>query len=733
MTTRRRPKHPREQVLNVANVGNEAYVSTTAKGSLSRINDAFNEYGVVERSNAYHQDLSGLTTFLSSRPGLDRADYNEFRPQEAVPRDHRQITLVCDEVYNRVGIVRNVIDLMADFACQGIRISHPNKKIEKFYRNWFKKVEGKERSERFLNYLYRLGNVIVRVHTAKVSKPNQKRLYKTHANPDLEIKGTPKSSNEIPWRYTFLDPSLIEVIGGSLANFVGDKLYSITIPGELKRIIRSPRSPEERELVSKLPADIIQAAKQSQPYILPSAKTIVKHYKKDDWCEWAKPMIYAILSDIIMLEKLKLADSAALDGAISNIRIFKIGNLEHKIAPTRTAVAKLNEALQANVGGGTVDIIWGPDIELLESKTTVHNFLGDSKYVPHLNAIFAGLGIPPTLTGSSGSSGTTNNFISLKTLIQRLEYGRQVLKEFWENECVKIQNTMGFRIAPTIEFDIANLGDEIAEKTLLMNLVDRNIVSEELILERIGANPDLERVRTNREDKEREMDKRREKTSPYHDPQFGIALKKIALQTGAVTPTQVGLDTEEKTRHLRTLKKKKGELTSLEMRNKGQEQSAVKTGQGLSGRPKNAKDSKKRKTKEFKPKNKAVLEVWARAAQLAINEVLNDVILEKFGRKNFRSMTDKEVAFAEELKFNILFNLEPLGIVDENVIMASIEKDVSSNIQIMYEGWLKILAEELERKLTIDECRQVQTCLFATVYGDSNDLNNEEENEDGQD
>ena len=95
-----------------------------------------------------------------------------------------------------------------------------------------------------------------------------------------------------------------------------------------------------------------------------------------------------------------------------------MGSLEHKIAPTKAAAAKLAQILGNNVGGGTMDLVWGPDIELLESKTNVHNFLGEGKYTPHLNSVYAGLGIPPTLTGTFGAAGTTNNFISLKTLTQ---------------------------------------------------------------------------------------------------------------------------------------------------------------------------------------------------------------------------------------------------------------------------------------------------------------------------
>ena len=45
-----------------------------------------------------------------------------------------------DEIYQKVGLVKNVIDLMGDFASQGIRLVHRNKRIERFYRRWFNKI-----------------------------------------------------------------------------------------------------------------------------------------------------------------------------------------------------------------------------------------------------------------------------------------------------------------------------------------------------------------------------------------------------------------------------------------------------------------------------------------------------------------------------------------------------------------------------------------------------------------
>lgn len=707
-------KHPRDVK---ANVSGPAYIDISGNRAIAfqQMNDAVKEYGVIQKSHAYFNDYSNLTDNVSGRPGLDRYDYNAFRPQEATPTRHKDIMKSCNKVYHMVGLVRNMIDLMADFGCQGIKLSHPNKRIEKFYRNWFEKVSGRERSERFLNYLFRLGNVPVRIKTAKVSSSNKQRLYRTSANPDIEVKGTPKKINEIPWGYTFLDPGIIDIVGGPLASFTGNRVFAIQLNSTLKRIIRNPKNPIEKELVKQLPEDIIKAAKTNKPYPLPPEKTDIYYYKRDDWDEWAKPMTYSILSDIIMLEKLKLADSSALDGAISNIRIIKLGSLEHEIAPTRAAVARISEALESNVGGGTIDLIWGPDIELVESKTSVHQFLGEGKYTPHLNSVYAGLGIPQTLTGGGGASGTTNNFISLKTLIQRLEYGRSVLLDFWNKEIKKVQDVMGFRLPAKVEFGISNLGDEVSTNKLLTDLADRGIISDELLINAIGADPDLERIRTNRENKERSTNKRTEKASPYHDPQFGIALKKLALQTGVSTVSEVGLRKDAKKEHLKMYENEGGQKTSLDMR-QTKEQTPTKVGQ--KGRPKNSKDKQKRKTPDFKPKTKAMIEMWAKAAQDRIAEVVNPLFLLYHNKKNFRSLSTEQFGLCEELKFGVLFNLEPFTELSDENIATALEKGNYSNFLSIYNEWCKILGKQVNRKLTVEECRHIHTCLYSEVYGE---------------
>lgn len=724
-------KRTKEEVLGPTNTAPpEAYVAwgddlASKQEALKVAGASLDEFTLVEKATAaggrrYSLDFSSLDGLTGSRPGLTKDDYYTFRPQEAPPNEIKMILQRADRIYQRVGLVKNVIDLMGDFASQGIRLVHRNKRIERFYQRWFKKVEGKDRSERFLNNFYRSANVVIDRRTAKISIKMADKLYKALGSPDMQFNDMPEinlEKREIPWKYTFIDPICVEVSAGALSSFVNDKTYELILPAALRKAINNPKTEYEKRIIDNLPPEMLEAAKSKKPYPLDPDKTIVFHYKKDDWQAWAYPMIYAIMDDITVVEKLKLADMAALDGAISNIRIFKLGSLEHKIAPTKAATSKLAQILGNNVGGGTMDLIWGPDIDLLESNTNVHNFLGESKYIPHLNAIYAGLGIPPTLTGTFGAAGTTNNFISLKTLTQRLQYGRDALVEFWEEEIALVQKAMGFKYPAKIEFDRMDLSNEDAEKALLIQLADRNLISDELLQTRFGFDADIEKTRLNRESRERDSNRMVAKSGPWFDPQFENSLRKIALQTGVVSPSQVGLELD---------KKKGGEKSALEMKVPATpvgvpapKTSDKQPGIPNQGRPKLSKDSEKRKEKTFNPRTGAKLSLWASAAQEKISDIINPIILEFFNKKNLRSLSNIEFQKLEDIKTNILLSLEPYSAIHEDSIVAAIPNASSSSDNLkLYYNWLKGIKSDLGRELSVDETKHTKASFYSMVYND---------------
>ena len=454
-------------------------------------------------------------------------------------------------------------------------------------------------------------------------------------------------------------------------------------------------------------------------------------------------MIYAILADVLMLEKMKLADISALDGAISNIRLWRIGDLDNKILPTKGAINKLRNILASNVGGGTMDLVWGPEIDFKESSTQVYRFLGSEKYQPVLTSIYAGLGIPPTLTGlaSGGGGGFTNNFISLKVLLERLEYGRNILLTFWREEIEIIQKAMGFRFPATVHFDQMTLSDEASEKNLLIQLADRDIVSAETVQERFGEVPEIEKIRIKRESQERQKEKMPQKSGPYHNPQHRNDLEKIALQKDLVGPEDLGLvpsdDTgdhpfsdpddrrndqkiEEKNDERKDKQDERDQKKFDNQQKQNPEEKFAPKGRPEDGRPKNAKDKIKRKQKEVKPRVAADTSVasvllWAGKAQKQISDILNPALLAHYDKKNLRALTKQESDEAENIKMGVLSNIAPFATIYALVIKSILDRNLKTDPDMisLIDAINSDFVEANNRNPNLEEARQIQVSAYA--------------------
>ena len=710
--------------------------------------DNIDSYDGIQKSVAYNRrSFLDIEPNRSVRVGFDRQDYNRFRSAEAVPKRQKEAIRMCMSAYDRVGIIRNVIDLMADFAGQGITIVHPNKRIEKFFRAWFKKVNGIERSERFLNTLYRCGNVVVKRRNAKINKKTENEL-KALGETDIDVVDLKVNKREIPWKFDFLNPMSIEVIGNELATFVGQPQYALKVSKLVRGLTNKSMtgdSPHHRNLHAMLPPDILKAIEGGERIIpLDPEKVSVHYYKKDDWLVWANPMIYAILDDIIMLEKMKLADISALDGAISNIRLWSLGDLDNKILPTKAAINKLRNILASNVGGGTMDLVWGPELKFTESSTQVFRFLGKEKYEPVLTNIYAGLGVPPTLTGmaSGGGGGFTNNFISLKPLVERLEYGRQVLVNWWNQELEIVQKAMGFRLPARIHFDQMVLSDEASEKTLLIQLADRNIISAETLVERFGEIPEIEKIRIRREEKDRKSEVMPQKASPYHNPQHRNDLEKIALTKDSMNPEDFGLVPSGDTgNHPLTEPKDRRDKNTIENQKEEKEDKKIEkeekraeikkdkspkeekydpVGRPEDGRPKNSRDKQQRKQREEKPKlfaakDLANLSLWASEAQSEISTIINPASLDHHEKARLRSLTKSEMDQLEHLKLCILCNIEPYIEITPEVIADILKNPVSlsSSVAKMLPELKDDFFNRKDRQPNMDELRQMHVSCYA--------------------
>lgn len=676
----------------------ELYVSWSnsedKQAAFEKAGSNFDSYDGIMSSSASRRTYLDIEPNISVRPEYTKDDYYRFRYNEDPEGKTKDTMRMCGKAYDSVGIIKNVIDLMGDFASQGISLMHENKAIERFYQKWWHKVNGRERSERFLNTLYRLGNVVIYKRYGKITKKIQKNMSKAS---DLEISEQEVTKKEIPIKYDFINPLFVFVENDAAGLFAGEPVYQMKLSDTIKKSFLTDKN---KGILNQLPDSIKKAIKTNQNYFtLDRSKIEIFHYKKDDWQVWANPMIYAILDDINMLEKMKLADMSALDGAISNIRLWTLGDLEHKILPTRASIDKLRNILASNVGGGTMDLVWGPEIKFQESASQVYKFLGMEKYNPVLSSIYAGVGIPPTLTGASGQSGGfTNNFISLKTLIERLEYGRDLLRLFWEKEFEYIQKAMGFPTCPVLHFDHMLSADEASEKKLLIELADRNIISSETLRERFGESK-VEESRVNSEMKKRKKRKLPPQAGAYHNPMVEAEYIKTALTKDTLSIEDV---TEYKARKPPVIP--------------GSSPSPAKKPSNKNGRPPLSKDATKRKQKVVLPRSKAdvaSLMIWSSEAQKQIALLVNQAMLYHFSKKNLRELSRAEAEELERIKFKILCGIEPMSEINQEVVSAAINSNAKAvDYKYLYDDFLA----KNNREPSTDEMRQIYALAYSLSF-----------------
>ena len=253
---------------------------------------------------------------------------------------------------------------------------------------------------------------------------------------------------------------------------------------------------------------------------------------------------------------------------------------------------------------------------------------------------------------------------------------------------------MGFKYPAKIEFDRMDLSNEDSEKALLVQLADRNLISDELLQTRFGFDPDIEKNRLNRENRERDSNRMVQKAGPWFDPEFENSLRKIALQTGIVSPSQIGLELE---------KKKSGEKNAIELKTPqipGLPSKPTKlandspeslSGQPQQGRPKNSKDQTQRKSKTFSPQTGASIMIWAIKAQDQINQIVNPIMLDFYGKKDLRSLSAEETKEIEKFKTKLFLSLEPNSNINLmlNKNIADIDSHKNSIIYNNYQKWIK--------------------------------------------
>jgi hypothetical protein len=664
----------------------------------------------VQRALAACSEGAGASRAVAAvtvRDEYTKSNYDRARPSEQIPTDDRSIFLASNNAYYTVGIVRNMVDLMADFCVKGIDWTHPNRNIQAFMRQWFREVNGYDVSERFCNYLARIGNNCIFTNYMKIPDMVAGEWRKTKGE---EFQSIVSSSRKIPSKYIFIDITALSELYPEIGKFTTKRTFVLSFANGLVNSMNY--GPGNRKygqfdianVIKYIPDELRKKITENNGnMVFNSDELKLHHYKKDDWDSWAKPLIYSILEPLTLLKKMHLADMSALDGAISNIRLWKVGYIDpvnplNSVIPTKAQLAKVREVVLNNITAGTLDVFWGPDLDFKESTTEVHKFLGPEKYQHVMAMIYDGMGIPPSLAGGGGGgdSGFTNNFISMKVLIEKLNYLRNKLTEFWTKEAKQIQKAMGFSSPAQLVFDDAILSDEAQYKKLLLDLYDRDIISLEGVREEFNLIDPVEGSRIMREYKRRTKGRIPEKSSPYHKPMWKVDLESEMIKTGVMDPTILGVEVDQK------------DILKAQL--------APRDG----GRPSGAKDQTKRKPKVVRPRATAesVIEtqVWAKESLDKISDIITPNYVMALEKAYARDLTNVEVDDLENIKLAVLGAHDPFSDITEDSIKSACANLMdSSQLKVVRDAILQRFNEKFKRKPTIEDRRIAAAAAFSLI------------------
>ena len=706
----------------------------------------------------------GLGNGFSPFGGLGQGSYSAFRKNTKAA--HYKMGL-CVGAYKGFGLAKNVIDLMANFAAEGLKIKHPSKMIERFLNRWAFHIDLQGRVKDILRYYYKYGNVFIYRTLGTIEDNDYNRMKRSTAkldafrsipgfNPvDAAKKVNPISDphqgeridkadveskkelgkREIPWRYTLLNPFQMELRGNK---FFGKHRWVFILDHETVNGIRNKKIQDMGRFVDfldesdiNLPLEFAKTSRKISEEALPEerndprvvdldqTKLYTLHYMKDDHEDWAEPLLWPVMADIHYKNKLREMDISVCNSVINAVTIFKLGSLKDNYIPPESHFDKFSEFLRAPTQA--MQMVWNDAISIESSYPPVEKILGNQKYESVDQDILRGIGIPDILIGGGGKGSFSTGFLGVRTLLERLEEGRQSVERWLLKEIELVVRTLGIRKMPTIKFGKMSLRDEQKEKQLIIQLLDRNIVSIEAVLEAFGEDFSIELERMRDEEKIRDETGLMAKHSPYPDPISDM-------------------DEEEKLKMASLLKQQETRLAQKfkekEAKSKPAPGGPVKE-KGPNGRPPGSDGIPHKVTRETKPQGMAWLVDYEQQKAMAIRHV-DDVekivaaeILKATGKVTKRSLTKHEAKGIEDITFAVA-SQTPMG----TEVTSEVVKDVLRN-NLSIDGAIFSIYSEVESKETLSDRKVAMACAIAyanlnagahlNTKGDYDSTNSQEE------
>ena len=432
----------------------------------------------IANADKYNQELQYST---ASNEGFEDS---QTLVRSLSSNRHKKIIEEAINVYKTFGLIKNVVDVMTDFASKGIRILHKDPDKHAFYEGWARKVKLQNVITRFFSSVFKTGNVVVTRRFLKLDKSAVEKIN----NLGMAVKTGPKT---IPIEYSFVNPASVELEGSKLFG----KLPIVELDQEDIKIFKNPKTKEEKDLVAQFGPEFVKSIKDGK-VVLDDRISWLGHYKKDDWEDWADPPFFAAIDDINFKRLLRRMDESVARNIINAITLIKLGKTVEGFPPTTREFEKFASLMKTPTKSKT--IIWSDLVDMKTDYAPINLMLNKEKYDAVNSDILSAIGISEVLINGIGNN-YASSFLSVKSLLEKLEIARNLAMDFLLNEILLINEAMGWSDLPSIRFTHINLRDERVEKQLAIELFDRAVLSGSSLLSYFNEDFDYEMRRIEQE------------------------------------------------------------------------------------------------------------------------------------------------------------------------------------------------------------------------------------------
>lgn len=424
--------------------------------------------GQVVSSPFFESKASVVNRFDPTGKGqrYNSNDYPIYEIEDP-PRNFHDQVRVCRDFYQYDPMTGTIIDIMIQFSAPEIQHVTDDPEVKQFFDDLVDASNLNQAIKWILLEYYVVANAFP---------------YRSLREGEFL---TARSGRKIPhYEWTVLNPEYVEVEGSMLFN---QGMIKLRPSEELVNAVKEGnKNPLYRSVVSNLPAYFIKAIKEGES--IPLDPNYVSHISrnKQPFERYGKPFLLRAYRSLRIKQKLIQLDLNTADGIINQLVTITTGNDQYPA--TQEDLDALAELI--NTPSKAFALLWNHTLNVKFHRPD-HELFDAAKYEQVNRDIQAAFGITRAVfDDQEGGYGKT--WVSIASLIERLEWGRNDIKRWLEEEYRKIAEEQGLPTYPSVRFSKINLQEDRTVKNILLNLYQHGVLSAQTLMEETGYNFDIE-------------------------------------------------------------------------------------------------------------------------------------------------------------------------------------------------------------------------------------------------